>query len=385
MSDKPKATSATASEGETSRVEGDRTVGEQANRAAGTGRGVTSPMDNPTEQFSAVRAGDVPRTDEELGLEPDVPTVRDRATAVESAEAAASGGATAARTRGRSGETRKAASLTKKPTATDPASEAETTALPKTTASPKTTGAPKTAAVPQDAAVSQDAAVPEDGADRTTEPIDDGGETAAYAYASIPPAANTPGERSKSARRRPAENRRGTLDLGLLVLRVVVGATFLYHGLQKATGWFHGSGLDGTRDMMAEGGWDHPTLSTILLVVGEIGGGALLILGLATPLAAGAVLAVILNAWAWKQGMLPGFQFNSSVPTGVEIDTILAGAAVAIILTGPGRLSLDRGRGWATRPFVGSFTALLLAVVAAGLTYWYLHGGNPLTGIGPFD
>src|SRR5690606_35345934 len=206
VSDKPKATSATASEGETSRVEGDRTVGEQANRAAGTGRGVTSPMDNPTEQFSAVRAGDVPRTDEELGLEPDVPTVRDRATAVESAEAAASGGATAARTRGRSGETRKAASLTKKPTATDPASEAETTALPKTTASPKTTGAPKTAAVPQDAAVSQDAAVPEDGADRTTEPIDDGGETAAYAYASIPPAANTPGERSKSARRRPAEN-----------------------------------------------------------------------------------------------------------------------------------------------------------------------------------
>ncbi|WP_280194701.1 DoxX family protein [Nocardia farcinica] len=276
-----------------------------------TGRGVTSPMDSPTEQFPAMKLSerDVPRTDEELGLDPDVPTTGERA------------------------------------------------------------------------AVADTAATP--AADRAEDPADDT-ETAAYAYASIPPAANAPGEPSKAARRRNAENRRGTLDLGLLVLRLVVGAIFLYHGLQKLTGWFHGPGLDGTRDMMADGGWDHPTLSTILLVVGEVGGGALLVLGLATPLAAGAVLAVSLNAWAWKQGMIPGFQFSAAVPTGVEIDSILAGAATAIILTGPGRWALDRTRGWATRPSFGSFAALVAAVVAAGLTFWYLHGGNPLTGIGPF-
>ncbi|MEV0293082.1 DoxX family protein [Nocardia sp. NPDC050710] len=260
-----------------------------------TSRGVTSPYDSPTGQLPRVDMSkapaprkDVPRTDEELGLDPDVPTVSESADS-------------------------------------------------------------------------------------------------AYAYASIPPAMNPPGEPSRSLRRRNAENRRGTLDLGLFLLRLVVGGTFIYHGLQKLTGWFHGSGLDGTRDMMADGGWDHATVCALLVTAGELGGGALLVLGLMTPLAAGAVLAVILDAWAWKQGMIPGFQYQGRVPSGVELESVLAGTAAVIILTGPGRWSFDRNRGWASRPAYGSFVVLLLAVAAAAVTYWYLHGGNPLTGIGPFD
>ncbi len=263
-----------------------------------TGRGVTSPYDSPTEQFARVDPAqrpqlskDVPRTEDELGLDPEVPST---------AESKAAGGAA--------------------PT---------------------------------------------------------------YEYASIPPAPAPPNDTGR-LRRRAGETRRGTLDLGLLLLRSVVGATFLYHGLQKLTGWFHGPGLDGTRDMMQRGGWDHPTVSAILLTAGEVGGGALLILGLATPLAAGAVLAVILDAWAWKQGMAPGFQYKAG-PGAVELESILAGVAAVIVLTGPGRLSFDRNRGWAVRPAAGSFIVLLLAVAAAVGAYWYLHGGNPLTGIGPFD
>ncbi|WTL58147.1 DoxX family protein [Nocardia sp. NBC_01499] len=256
-----------------------------------TGRGVSSPFDSPTEQFPKLTK-DIPHTDDELGLDPQVPSV------------------------GASG-------------------------------------------------TSPDA-------------------PPAYAYASIPPAANAPNETGR-LRRRNGENRRGTLDFGLFLLRLVVGGIFIYHGLQKLTGWFNGPGLDGTRDMMASGGWDHQTLAAILVTIGELGGGALLVLGLATPFAAGAVLAVILDAWAWKQGMIPGFQFKDAVPTGVELESILAGTATVIILTGPGRWSFDRNRGWATRPFVGSFAVLVVAIAAAVLTYWYLHGGNPFTGIGPFD
>ncbi|WP_378732759.1 DoxX family protein [Nocardia brasiliensis] len=285
MTEKPKDTSDPSA--------AQRSVPSTAEQSAvsSTGRGVTSPYDSPTEQFPKLTK-DVPRTDDELGLDPDVPPV------------------------GASG-------------------------------------------------TSPDAAP-------------------AYAYASIPPAANTPTDTGR-LRRRNGDDRRGTLDFGLFLLRLIVGGTFIYHGLQKLTGWFHGPGLDGTRDMMEKGGWDHPTLSAILVTVGEVGGGALLVLGLATPLASGAILAVILDAWAWKQGMNPGFQYKASVPSGVELESILAGTAAVIILTGPGRWAFDRNRGWATRPFAGSVAVLLLAIAAAALTYWYLHGGNPLTGIGPFN
>lgn len=205
-----------------------------------------------------------------------------------------------------------------------------------------------------------------------------------YSYASIPPA-NAPNSGARNAlRRRNGYEQRGTVDLGLFLLRLVVGGTFLYHGLQKLVGWFDGPGMDGTRTMLERGGWDKPSIASALLAGGEVAGGALLILGLATPFAAGAVLAVILNAWFLKQGAEPGFQYATS-ENSVELETILAGTAAVLILTGPGRWSFDRSRGWATRPWTGSLVILVLAVVAAIGTWWYLHGGNPLTGIGPFD
>ncbi|WP_040693563.1 DoxX family protein [Nocardia vinacea] len=296
MTEEPKDTAASKTEGAASPTE-------EQSAVSSTGRGVTSPYDSPTGVLPRMSsdaapsgpdlAKDVPRTEEELGLDPEIPSVGEQTRA---------------------------------------------------------------------------------------------NEAAAYSYASIPPAPNTSGaEPSRPIRRRNGDARRGTLDLGLFVLRLVVGGTFIYHGLQKLTGWFHGAGLDGTRDMMASGGWDHATLSTILVIAGEVGGGGLLVLGLATPLAAGAVLAVIIDAWLWKQGMIPGFQYKSSVKSGVELESILVGTAVVLLLTGPGRLSFDRNRGWATRPAYGSFVVLILAVAAAIGTWYWLHGGNPLTGIGPFE
>ncbi|MGO3328199.1 DoxX family membrane protein, partial [Gordonia sp. (in: high G+C Gram-positive bacteria)] len=48
-----------------------------------------------------------------------------------------------------------------------------------------------------------------------------------------------------------APARRGTVDLGLLILRLALGAVFVLHGLQKLTGWMNGPGPDGFADYLA--------------------------------------------------------------------------------------------------------------------------------------
>lgn len=170
--------------------------------------------------------------------------------------------------------------------------------------------------------------------------------------------------------------RRGTTDLGLLLLRLVVGGIFLVHGLQKLVGIWNGPGLDGFRSLLEDTGYEQANILAIAGAVGETAGGALLILGLATPFAGAAVLSVIINAWCFKQAAEPGLQFFA--PGGVEYETVLGIAAAAIILTGPGRIALDGRRGWATRPRFGSFLALVLGV-AGGVCMWiFLNGANPL-------
>ncbi|WFR74191.1 DoxX family membrane protein [Prescottella defluvii] len=94
------------------------------------------------------------------------------------------------------------------------------------------------------------------------------------------------------------------------------------------------TGLGGYRDQLIDGGFDHARALAAAGAVGEVAGGALLILGLITPVAAAVVLAVMIDAWCLKQSMVPGLQYFG--PEGVEYETMLGAAAAAIVLTGPG-------------------------------------------------
>src|SRR6266568_83059 len=80
----------------------------------------------------------------------------------------------------------------------------------------------------------------------------------------------------------------GVMDLGLLILRFVVGLTLAAHGAQKLFGWFGGYGLDGTGQFMETLGFHPGRRHAALAGLTEAGGGVLLALGLLTPL--GAVL-----------------------------------------------------------------------------------------------
>ena len=71
-------------------------------------------------------------------------------------------------------------------------------------------------------------------------------------------------------------------------------------------------------------------------------------------------------------------RFAFFLPEGHEYHVMLIVVAIAIVLVGPGRYGLDGDRGWARRPFIGSFAALLLGI-AGGVAMWvFLNGANPL-------
>lgn len=175
------------------------------------------------------------------------------------------------------------------------------------------------------------------------------------------------------------DDRRGTQDLGLMVLRWAVGALLIAHGLQKAFGWWGGPGLDGFENRLTEVGYQHADMLTYIATGAQILAGLLLILGLFTPLAAAGALAYLVNGLlveataAHEEARLSDF-----LTDGHEYQVVLVAVVAAIILIGPGRYGLDAGRGWARRPFVGSFAALLIGI-GAGIALWvFLNGGNPL-------
>ncbi|GAA3957104.1 DoxX family protein [Gordonia caeni] len=185
--------------------------------------------------------------------------------------------------------------------------------------------------------------------------------------------------------------RRGTVDLGLLILRVVVGLVFFFHGLQKLTtwSWIDGSGIDGFSAFLANNaagadaalGFD-PDVTRTLAIVGGISetvGGALLILGLLTPIAGSAVLGVIIVAMTYKATLAGGvWFFTAQGGGGIEFEIVLAAAAIALILCGPGTYSIDRQWGWSRRPAWGSAAWLIIAVAAAIAIWIVFNGANPL-------
>src|SRR3989449_4113968 len=99
-------------------------------------------------------------------------------------------------------------------------------------------------------------------------------------------------------------------DLGILALRLVLGAVFLGHGAQKAFGAFGGPGFDGATGFVGSLGFRPARVWAALAVGGELAAGFLFLLGLLTPLAGLLVLATMAVAIAKVHG--PKGVFNQN-------------------------------------------------------------------------
>lgn len=127
-------------------------------------------------------------------------------------------------------------------------------------------------------------------------------------------------------------------DLGLLLLRLIVGVVFMFHGAQKLFGWFDGSGIEGFAGMLEGMGIPSPEIMAWLAAIAEFGGGSLIFLGLLTRLAA--IGPLIVMAVAITQVHANAFSLQAE-PPGMEYALTLGVVLLAIILAGPGRFSVD--------------------------------------------
>jgi putative oxidoreductase len=123
------------------------------------------------------------------------------------------------------------------------------------------------------------------------------------------------------------------MDLGRLALRLTIGGTFFVHGTQKLFGWFGGYGPDGTGQFFESLGLRPGRENALAAGATEAGGGALIALGLATPMAAAGLSSVMITALrtaVWNEGFKPA--------TG-EHEVLLAVAALALT-------EEENGTGW---------------------------------------
>lgn len=145
-----------------------------------------------------------------------------------------------------------------------------------------------------------------------------------------------------------------TMNIALLVLRLVVGLTLAGHGAQKLFGWFGGPGIDRFRQGFEKQGLKPAWLWISLAIVGEVGGGVSVALGFLTPLGAAGIFGAMFMAM-FKNHWKNGFWLQKG---GYEYTLVLLAVSIALGLIGPGSYSLDALFG------IGLPEALLFSVLA---------------------
>jgi putative oxidoreductase len=163
-----------------------------------------------------------------------------------------------------------------------------------------------------------------------------------------------------------------SIDFGLLALRLVTGGLLLGHGLAKF-GLLRGFGLEGSAEIFEQLGYRPGRPYVVVAAVTEVGAGALLALGLATPLAAAAFVGVMVNTIVSAHRGNGPWYFND----GWEFNVTLLTAAASLAFTGAGDVSLDELAGLDVAGWGWGAAAAALGLVAGAAVLRLRHAGTP--------
>lgn len=142
-------------------------------------------------------------------------------------------------------------------------------------------------------------------------------------------------------------------DVGLLILRLVLGLTLAAHGYNK---FFGGGRIPGTARWFSSIGMKAGRFQALVAASTEISAGLGLAAGLLTPIPAAGFVALMFVA-AWTVHRPHGFFI---INEGWEYVMVLAVGAVTVATVGPGHYSLD----WLILGnYFGGWTGLLISVL----------------------
>ena len=127
------------------------------------------------------------------------------------------------------------------------------------------------------------------------------------------------------------------ISIGLLLIRLVIGLSFMAHGTQKLFGWFGGHGLKGTGGWFESIGMKPGVRMALLAGLSEVVGGALFTAGFLTPFGALMIAGTMLMAIIKVHG--PNGYWATQ--NGYEYNLTLLVVAISIAITGPGYYAID--------------------------------------------
>lgn len=156
------------------------------------------------------------------------------------------------------------------------------------------------------------------------------------------------------------------MNIARLAARGIMGSLFVGHGMQKLGGWFGGPGMEGTEGMMRSLDMHPARRNALAAGVTETAGGALLAVGLATPVACAGLIGTMITAIRkvhWSSGPW-------AAAGGYEYNLVLIAGLLALAEEGPGDLSLDNALGLDLRGVQWSLAALAVGAAASSATIW---------------